>query len=147
MIENSIIYAILGIAVGIALVGMAYFYLEHNAKNELKFKDNPLKLKWVVGSILGGLFAGGMMVWYLSYVPEIPLEQVLAQYGTLTGIFALIMSKVGCEGISGAIKYFAQKKKEVEQVTAEEGIDWKKEFLETKEELAKVQSMLGIKKD
>lgn len=102
------IYAMIGICVMCALLGTMYFYLEHNAKNDLSRQANPIKAKWVIGGILGGLTVAGVLCYKLqTYDGDV--TSMICSYGLIAGLFSVLMAKIYNEGISAVAKWGKQK--------------------------------------
>lgn len=112
------IYAMIGVCVVFALLGTMYFYLEHNAKNDLSRQDNPIKAKWLVGGLLGGLTVAGIMCYQLQAF-EGDMTALMCSYGLIAGLLSILMAKVFNEGISAVAKWGKQKVVEVKEATGE----------------------------
>ena len=133
----EIMACVSGIAIVFAILGTLYSYVEHNKKNALNFEDNPLRAKWIIGGLLGGLAAAGIVISYLNFAPDMAIEEVLAKFGAITGATGIIVAKVFNEGISACAKWSVQKAKEIKEVAQDP------EIVEMKAAMAEILKRLG----
>lgn len=112
------IYVLNAVCVVCALLGTMYFYLEHNAKNDLSRKDNPIKLKWLAGGLLGGLTVWGVMLYNLQGF-EGGVDALLCSYGLIAGLLSILVAKIYNEGISAVAKWGKQKVVEVKEASGD----------------------------
>lgn len=113
MIATETIAILMATAVVMAFMATLYFWCEHNKKNDETFATNPLKVKWVIGGLLGGAMAGGIVLAFLIYMPEMAWQEAVAKFGAVTGAFGVILAKCVNEGISMTAKWAVQKTQKV----------------------------------
>lgn len=112
MIATETMAAVIAVCIVCALLGAIFFWLEHNAKHELKMKENPLKLKWVVGAVLAGLTVAGAYLYRIRN-GDVEWQDALCSCGVILGICSIFLAKIYNEGIGAFAKFLKQKSEEV----------------------------------